>query len=78
MRPRHQRGKAGHCKKLYADGQAAQLSEAITWWKKAGEHAGRQSTTVDSIRLLERALALLTRLQDQSVRKAEVLNLLGV
>jgi tetratricopeptide (TPR) repeat protein len=58
--------------------EATLLGEAITWWTKAGEQAGRQSTTVDSIRLLERALALLTRLQDQSVRKAEVLNLLGV
>jgi predicted ATPase len=61
--------------------EAGQLTEAIHWWTKAGELASRQSTTADSIRLLERAWALCARLKNDAaaaVRKAEVLNLLGV
>ena len=60
--------------------EAALFGEAITWWTKAGDQASRHSTTVDSIRLLERARALFARLrgEDQPVREAEVLNLLGV
>jgi class 3 adenylate cyclase len=60
--------------------EAALFGEAITWWTKAGDQASRHSTTVDSIRLLERARALFARLrgENQLVREAEVLNLLGV
>jgi predicted ATPase len=54
------------------------LDEAASWWIRAGEQAARQSTTVDAIRLLERALTLVPRSQAHSARRAEVLNQLGV
>jgi predicted ATPase/class 3 adenylate cyclase len=56
------------------------FSDAIIWWVKAGEQASRQSTTVDSIRLFERARALFANLPDEnkSLPRAELSNLLGV